>query len=217
MKRAQVVLNELVHHYDVDHALTQFLRTRAGHLLSAPTGNTGIPFSYFNSDNLQALGMDLESTFVPSQFSRDSGVYYFISDNSKHSYCGSATDFTSRMGNHYDSILNNPVTNQQVVMANLGIDRFKFLEVAKTPNYHLEFILQHPDVMNSDLNVMTRILQLFTQYEARALEQAIIHATQPNLNGPQDVLFTTKWSLADFQLDDRSQPITAIGKDSGNV
>lgn len=121
------------------------------------------------------------------------------------------------MGNHYDVIINKPVTNQQLTMANIGIDNFNILEVVKTTDYYLEYILQHPNIPASKANVIRRILQLFTQYEARAIEQAIIHATQPDLNTSQTVLFTTKWAISDLMDSDNSQPITAIGKDSSNI
>ena len=92
MKRAQVVLNELAHHFDESYPLSDFLQTRAPHLLTPPTGDTGIPLSFFNIDNLNDLGQLLEPIFTKSQFSRGPGVYYFFTEEGVHNYCGSATD-----------------------------------------------------------------------------------------------------------------------------
>ena len=60
-----------------------------------------------------------------------------------------------------------------------------------TPNYYLDFVRSNIDAVG-DYQVF-RVLQTFTQYEARIYEQALQSFINPALNGYGDITFTTKW------------------------
>lgn len=64
------------------------------------------------------------------------------------------------------------------------------MPLINTTNYYLDFIQDHLAYTN-DYKVF-RVLQTFTQYQARIFEQAIQSYIQPKLNGPGDITFTTE-------------------------
>lgn len=66
-----------------------------------------------------------------------------------------------------------------------------------TPNYYLDFIKDNLNYA-SDYQVF-RVLQTYTQYEARIYEQALQAFCKPKLNGAGDVVFNNTWDPKDVR------------------
>jgi hypothetical protein len=98
MGKAREVLVSMANHFDSNHPLTTFIHDKAGHLLVAPEGDTGIPYSFFDKGSLcgHTDTIKLESTYHPSQFSNSAGVYMAHAQDANVKYIGSATDFKVR-------------------------------------------------------------------------------------------------------------------------
>jgi hypothetical protein len=97
MEQARKVLTGMSNHFDDNHPLSSFLKAKAGHLLSAPTGHTGILYSFFDPVNLRSHPetLKLSPSFNPSHFRESPGVY--IAHNGPSSrYVGSATNLSVR-------------------------------------------------------------------------------------------------------------------------
>jgi len=87
---------------------------------------------------------------------------------------GSTTDFGSRFMNHYSYSTDPKLANRLLYMeVNKvgGWDKFLWEPTVYTPNYYLYFIRDNLDYA-SDYKVF-RVLQNYTQYEARIYEQAL--------------------------------------------
>lgn len=68
---------------------------------------------------------------------------------------------------------------------------------APAPNYYLDFIKDNLNYA-SDYQVF-RVLQTYTQYEARIYEQALQAFCKPKLNGAGDVVFNNTWDPKDVR------------------
>lgn len=68
---------------------------------------------------------------------------------------------------------------------------------ACAPNYYLDFIKDNLNYA-SDYQVF-KVLQTYTQYEARIYEQALQAFCKPQLNGPGDVVFNNTWDPKDVR------------------
>lgn len=95
-----------------------------------------------------------------------------------------------------------------------GLDKFYWSVVKDNTNYVHHFSWTNPDYVNEAKDL--RALQIFTQYECRLLEQSVITATIPEMNGTQDVVFSFKWDPSQEPTDIfGSRPIVAIEKETG--
>lgn len=116
MTKAQDTLNSMLNHFNVDSIVRTYLESNCAHLLVAPQGNTGIPQSYFNTDNWtpelkQRLGSSY-SKDITMKLSGKSGVYAMYSLPSNEFCIGSNTDFHSRLNNHYSDSLDPLLSNR---------------------------------------------------------------------------------------------------------
>lgn len=202
MLNARKTLEQMFTHYADSHPLKKYLRDHCMHLLVEPKGNTGIPkstFSLSNWDNTKRLP-DVYNADITQGLTQFSGTYAIYSDVS-HNFCiGSTTDYVMRLKNHYADSL-NPSLADRALYSEIsrvgGWHHLRWKPIVNVPNYYLEFIKEHLDYTN-DYPVF-RVLQTFTQYEARIFEQAIQSYLQPKLNGPGDVTFTTVWNANDIR------------------
>jgi len=63
-----------------------------------------------------------------------------------------------------------------------------------------------------------RVLQTFTQYEARIYEQALQHFAKPHLNGTGDITFTTNWNPEEYRTSLLgTRPFLAITQDGDRL
>lgn len=164
----------------------------------------------------------MKETCNANLFPDTSGVYIIQNvDDANQQYVGSATDFSTRMGNHYSSVRNalseSGGSKLHVFINQSGITNFQWHMVKEVPNYFMDFIKLHPE--STDNKTVFHILQAFTQYEARSIEQAVISAIEPQLNTNFDVTFLGKWnSLQEYtdSLGSKSIQVITKGGDTFN-
>jgi hypothetical protein len=107
---------------------------------------------------------------------------------------GSTTDFNARFMNHYSDSMDPNLSNRLLYMeVNKvgGWDKFLWEPTVLSPNYYLDFIKDNLNLA-SDYKVF-RVLQTYTQYEARIYEQALQAFIKPELNGSGDITFNNAW------------------------
>lgn len=226
MKGNRIVLNKMYDYYSSNPTVKAFLDAKVKHLLNAPIGDTGIPYSFLSKDSIltNPATNSLTEGFKPSLFTSDSGVYIIQSHNTKDFYVGSATDFSRRFSNHYSSLreislLNGNPSLIYAALRDMGLTNFSWSPIVITRNYHKEFVLINKE--STELikdNHLYNVLLHFTQYEARSIEQAILSALEPTLNAETEVSLTLEWDSEKEYTDKRgSKPIQAIEKNSGKV
>lgn len=209
MAKARLTLKAMYNHYvnsatGVDAPMKEFLQLNCIHLLDAPTGNTGVPKDYFDSSNwVEGDKSRLSPDYSNSLFNgldSQTGVYTLYSEPNQEFCIGSTTDFRTRFYNHYaDSVkphLVNRLLYKEVNQLG-GFQHFLWEPTVHTPNYLVDFLRDHLEY-TQDYKVF-RVLQTFTQYEARIYEQALQAHCSPKLNGPGDITFTTQWSPLDVR------------------
>lgn len=226
MKGNRIVLRKMYESYSSNPIVKSFLDAKVNHLLNAPEGDTGISYSSLTKDSILTnfATKSLTKNYKPSLFTSNSGVYVIQSHNTTDLYVGSATDFSRRFSNHYSSLreinqLNGNSSLIYTTLSSMGPTNFSWSPVALTPNYHKEFVLlnQNSTELIKDIRLYNVLLH-FTQYEARATEQAILSATGPSLNTESEVSLTLEWDSDKEYTDKRgSKPIQAIEKISGKV
>jgi len=195
--------------------LHKFILANCSDLLIPFTGDTGIPLSvaspeYWNSGQSQIK--DLSSSFSKGYvkgLEHKSGIYCFWGNDKLA--CGSNLDFTDRLAFHYHIIRGELLPNRPLYaeILRLGIENFKYSPIVTFDNiYHL-FTQQYPEL--SDVQGCKGILDLFGQFKARCLEQAVKSAVELELNGKGPITFTTHWDPIKFDnLAQGSRPFYAI-------
>lgn len=209
LRNGRKVLVQMVNHFPKDHPVTQFLNANCTHLFEAPTGDTGIPAPTRDSMLADPNTFQLASSYTPSQFPRGSGVY-IAHDATGDIYTGSAVDFQVRWEDRYSDVLGDGPGLCNIAMRDKGIDTFSWTQIIETPNYNRMFQEQFPDFpRESKINNM---LRMFTQFEARQYEQAIMSGVDSNLNNAE-VIVQGRWNgNALFHDHTEGRPITATNK-----
>lgn len=207
---------------EVAECLRNFIAIYCEDLLSPFTGDTGIPMSTFSSeywDSGQSQIVDLHSSFSKS-YVKDlehlSGIYSFNCEGKLA--CGSNLDFAGRLAFHYHNIRGEHLASRPLYaeIIETGIDHFKWSPIFTFDNFYHLFTQQYPEL--NDVQGCKQILDLFGQFKARSLEQAVKSAVDLELNGKGPITFTTTWSEADFDATDgSSKPFCAISEDGSNI
>ena len=114
-------------------------------------------------------------------------------------YIGSTTNLDARFFNHYSDaakkiIKNRPLYSEVYKVG--GFNNFLWDHTVSTTNYFQKFIQNNLEYTN-DYKVF-RVLQTFTQYEARIYEQALKKYVEPQLNGEGYITFTLDWDHKDI-------------------
>lgn len=198
--------------------LKEYLDNNCLHLIDSLKGDTGILCNTFDVNNWKEKKV-MPITFQKTHFLKDllgkTGVYAILSIPTNIFYIGSAIDFGTRLNNHY-SDSKNPALSKRPLYSQVknlgGWNNFIWEPVVCTKNYYRDFITSHMQYA-SDYKTF-RILQTFTQYEVRVIEQSLqYYLSSSLLNGPGDVTFTVSWDPNEdrkSKLGERS--ITAITK-----
>lgn len=137
---------------------------------------------------------------LTSSLQGKTGVYTIHSMPSGKFAIGSTTDFAARFQNHYSDSMDPKLANRLLYMeVNKvgGWDKLLWEPTVLTPNYYLDFIKDNLNYA-SDYKVF-RVLQTYTQYEARIYEQALQAFCKPELNGPGDITFNNAWDPDDVR------------------
>lgn len=199
MLNARKTLQEMFDHYPEDHELKKYLRKHCLHLLDKPQGDTGLDISILESPNWPKMPSTYSASLI-KELQNLSGTYAIYSETS-HNFCiGSTTDYGMRLYNHYADFLKPSLADRPLyseIHRVGGWDKMAWKPLVNVSNYHLGFIKDNLEY-TGDYTVF-RVLQTFTQYEARIYEQAIQSLIQPKLNGPGDITFTTKWNPQDVR------------------
>lgn len=187
-------------YYSDNPQVKSFMDRNIMHLLSQPGDNTHISLCSItipNSNNNQD-GIQLKETYNPSIFPTKAGVY-LIQENRPppggggNQYIGSATNFQTRIGNHYASIRHVGENMNSAKLHNIisikGPSNFTWFLVTEQPDYYKDITREYPE-LRSDNNLFY-VMQSFTQYAVRSLEQAIITEIKPTINSVEQVTFTT--------------------------
>ncbi len=107
MDKARLVLGDMFNHFEEGSLVKDYLRSNCMHLLDAPTGDTGVLQTYFDSSNWtpskkyslpSTLNGNLSRLFNLSGSTR---VYTMQSMPSGEFCIGCTTDFDTRFSNHY--------------------------------------------------------------------------------------------------------------------
>lgn len=200
--RSREMLNKMAEYQSNDSLLFKYLESNCSHLRVAPVGDTGIPVSTFDpssfvSDPLTRNLLQSYSKEILSDVKGSAGTYAFYSKELDDYYIGACVDFPSRLLLHYqvsrsdnvDRILYNAIKDLG------GFEGLLWKPITITPNHYLEFVKENPQFSNN--SQVFRILQSFTQYETRLVEQALKSYLNPALNGQGDISFPVNWDPND--------------------
>lgn len=218
MAQGRKLLERMASHYPQGHDVSQFLKRHAAHLLSLPVGDTGIPSNLFDPEVLASNPdvIKLDPLFTKRNFSNTSGVYYAFT--TEGGYVGSATNQVTRWDNHYAEIADGHNSKFHTAVRNWdGIGSFNFFSPKLTPDYMSMFRLEHPGSLLPTDNVVKSILRIYTQFEARIYEQAVISHLAPLYNDDHIVAFTSNWNPQTAKLGGQGHPIQALGLHSGET
>jgi intracellular sulfur oxidation DsrE/DsrF family protein len=196
--RSREMLNKMMEHESSSSILFKYLEANCSHMLVEPVGDTGIPMSAFDSSTFisDPLTRNLSNTFSKELFTDvkgNAGTYAFYSKELDDYYVGACVDFPSRLQLHYQVSRSDSVDRvlYNAIKALGGFEELLWKPVTVSPNYYLEFVQDNPQ-FSSDGNAF-RILQSFTQYETRLVEQAVKSYLNPGLNGQGDISFPVNW------------------------
>lgn len=194
----------MYNHFDSESSVKAFLYFNCLHLTKELSGDTGVPKGYFDITNWTVdKKLQLTTTFnssLTTTLQGKTGVYTIYSMSSGEFAIGSTTDFDARFQNHYSDSINPKLANRLLyneVNKVGGWNNFLWEPSVFTPNYYLDFIKDNLNYA-SDYQVF-RVLQTYTQYEARIYEQALQAFCKPKLNGAGDVVFNNTWDPKDVR------------------
>ncbi len=149
------------------------------------------------------------------------GVYVFINNQIKDFYIGSNTRFITRIKNHYSQIKKAVIKKEdknlskfykEVIKFGGNLGNFSWRPLHISNNYYLDFIYKHKELSN-DTQIF-RVLDSFTKFEVRLLEQALISFLKPQYNNKIEVDFPVNWNpLNKYINKGGSRPVTAITKE----
>lgn len=142
--KARNVLQEIVNHSC--HPIKTYLIENAIVNLSPPTGNTPITYSSISAEAIckNVDTFPLHNTFLPSQFSPNSGVYLVHNTVNGENSIGSAFHFRSRWENHYADMFKRP-SKLHSAMQEYGVSNFTWTPIYNNTNHVLAFLSNYKD------------------------------------------------------------------------
>lgn len=190
-----------------------FIDTHCLHLLKSDPGflgkeNTGIPSSLFTVDSMLSNSKfkDCAKLRTPENAFDDiysSYIYFFINKDSLRRYVGSTINPVSRLHNYIHSwtygrqgLLNEMRTTGG------GFDNYYFSPVFKTPNYLNLFIELNPQIKIDAKSMF--ILNCFSEFHVRLLEQSIISHLNPEIN---DLKVSVSYTFAAIDIEEYNPTI----------
>jgi hypothetical protein len=214
---ARKVLQAIMDFYKLDSSLGKYLQEHCNHLVSEPTGDTGITSNEISKESLlkHPKSIRLTDTFTPSLFPNSAGVYSVTKLVTGSQYIGSAINFRNRWELHYQDMKGiNPYPLHKDILS-YGISNFLWTPIKECTNHVQEYSNME---LEQSLDVKAVLaLQILTQYQCRLFEQAIMSVIKPKLNGNHTVVFSFQWDPNAEPLDLRGdRSIVAIEKDTGS-
>jgi hypothetical protein len=205
-------------------AIAPFLSAHCSHLLLDSPGflgklNTGYLKNCCDANVLltgSVKGYDCAELTHAGQVDIDitqSYVYTFIHKESKDTYIGSTYSAHSRIRNYISSWSKSRHRFLNYVRDSGGLRNYLFYPVISLSNYRSLFYQHYPGVQLTTKE--QRILDSFTEFEVRTVEQALIYSHRPPINDwSRNVSFTSnvdisKWTPGE---DLRAHPIEAYTK-----
>lgn len=204
-------------HYNPD--LKTFLDSNASDLLKKyESGDyTNISLNSVDPQTIRSneITVNLQEIYLSNIFPKKSGVY-IIQGKDSSQYVGSSIDFSDRIFKHYKNFQENVIdhSNAKLYMyvRKNGITSLQWYPVKFTINYFTQFVQDFPKYSNN--KDIRALLTIFTLYECRAMEQALILTINPSLNGNKYVAFNNTWSLNNLRnINYEGIPIKAITKE----
>lgn len=202
MTNARTTLQQMYDYFQDGSTIKEYLKSNCIHLLEKPKGNTGIAkneFDTLNWSNLPNMPVSHNASLT-EKCEGLTGTYAIYSKDS-HQFCiGSTTDYDMRLFNHYADSVKSHLASRPLyaeVYRLGGWENMVWKPIINTPNYYLDFVKRNLEY-TSDYRIF-RVLQTFTQYQARIYEQAIQSYLIPKLNGPGDVTFTIEWNPGEIR------------------
>lgn len=147
--------------------------------------NTGIPTYLFNKSHLLNSDKLVDCMFVRSNtngIDSDQGmIYVFINKDTDRMYIGSSINVSTRLHTYIHSW----ETGRQRFLEEMrttggGFDNYSFVPNYQIPNYRDLFDSLHPEVPQDPK--MRFVLDRFTEYHCRIVEQAVIAYAKPEIN-----------------------------------
>lgn len=198
METASKVLVSSLSHAKVQYPeLYDFLIANCSHLISTDAMTSYVELPLLDIKALEFIGnyhnlQDKSIIQVSSQYTKDGGCYYFFDQEGNPVFIGSTMDYLQRAYNHMAELGRNPRPKlgfYRKVLAMGGFKVFNWAPIYKLPNY---ITLYTKEVGTPELGVKA-ILELFTVFQNRAVEQAYIKHYVPMYNGLNNVSFGFKW------------------------
>lgn len=135
------------------------------------------------------------------------GCYAYFNKEGELLYIGSNTDYVSRMKNHYSKSkdLNRAFYNYIKTVG--GFQHCQWVPILPFKNLAIKYQGEGNVLSEYDLDAM----KFVTQFQARIVEQTLIHHFQPKFNSDNPVLFNNFWYYATVNDKDNVKVINVNG------
>lgn len=217
IKKSRVMLNEMYNYFPDTNTLKLFLKDNCNQHLKEPEGDTGYSEDHFNpkafvsNPNVISLPLAFNLKLI-NEIKNKAGVYTMYAPKTNKFYVESNTKFGARLSTHYQAAKGNHIDPLSLKISTEahrlgGFNNFIWEATHISSNYYVDFVNKNPQYSNDVL--VFRVLDSFTKYSVRILEQAIISFIKPKLNRKQDVSFPVNWSTLSTPTKG-SRPVKAI-------